>query len=241
MTTESKRISVTGDSLEHYLGIRRYHPEKLSKNTSGGIGKRSGLDQCWRCVVGSGGQRHSRYRKGRADWEPGEVMKESCHAAISYIRSQAAQLNIDPEFYQKQDIHIHFPEGAVPKDGPSTGVTITTAIVSALTNTPVKASVAMTGEVTLRGRVLAIGGLKEKDHGGVPQWDSNCDYPGRQRKDLEEIDQTVRQALHFVPVEQVDEVLAEALEVPRTVATSGNASPLPVEGSGTQTTMSIQQ
>lgn len=241
VTTESKRISVTGDSLEHYLGIRRYHPEKLSKTPQ--VGLVNGL--AWTSVGGALLEVEVNVIPGTGKVEPtgnlGEVMKESCHAAISYIRSRAAQLNIDPEFYQKQDIHIHFPEGAVPKDGPSAGVTITTAIVSALTNTPVKASVAMTGEVTLRGRVLAIGGLKEKTMAAFRNGIQTVIIPADNEKDLEEIDQTVRQALHFVPVEQVDEVLAEALEVPRTVATSGNASPLPVEGNGTQTTMSIQQ
>lgn len=168
-------------------------------------------------------------------------MKESCHAAISYIRSRAAQLNIDPDFYKNQDIHIHFPEGAVPKDGPSAGVTITTAIVSALTNTPVKASVAMTGEVTLRGRVLAIGGLKEKTMAAFRNGIQTVIIPADNEKDLEEIDQTVRQALHFVPVEQVDEVLAEALDMPCAVTASGETAPLPVEGNGAQTTVSIQQ
>jgi ATP-dependent Lon protease len=141
----------------------------------------------------------------------GDVMKESCHAAITYIRSRTKQLGVDPEFYKNKDIHIHFPEGAVPKDGPSAGVTVTTAIVSALTDTPVKPTVAMTGEVTLRGRVLAIGGLREKTMAAYRNGIRTVIIPQDNEKDLADIDQTVRNALHFVTAQQVDQVLAEAL------------------------------
>ena len=241
VTTETKRVTVTGDTLEHYLGVRRYQPEKLSKTAQ--VGLVNGL--AWTSVGGTLLEVEVNVVPGTGKVEPtgnlGDVMKESCHAAISYIRSRAAQLNIDPDFYKNQDIHIHFPEGAVPKDGPSAGVTITTAIVSALTNTPVKASVAMTGEVTLRGRVLAIGGLKEKTMAAFRNGIQTVIIPADNEKDLEEIDQTVRQALHFVPVEQVDEVLAEALDMPCAVTASGETAPLPVEGNGAQTTVSIQQ
>lgn len=241
VSTDTKRISVTGDSLEHYLGIRRYHPEKLSKTPQ--VGLVNGL--AWTSVGGALLEVEVNVIPGTGKVEPtgnlGDVMKESCHAAISYIRSRAAQLNIDPDFYRNRDIHIHFPEGAVPKDGPSAGVTITTAIVSALTNTPVKSNVAMTGEVTLRGRVLAIGGLKEKTMAAFRNGIQTVIIPADNEKDLEEIDQTVRQALHFVTVEQVDEVLAEAMETRCTVAKSGDVTPLPVEDSSTQPTMSIQQ
>ncbi|MDY4953721.1 MAG: endopeptidase La [Candidatus Onthomonas sp.] len=241
VTTETKRVTVTGDTLEHYLGVRRYQPEKLSKTAQ--VGLVNGL--AWTSVGGTLLEVEVNVVPGTGKVEPtgnlGDVMKESCHAAISYIRSRAAQLNIDPDFYKNQDIHIHFPEGAVPKDGPSAGVTITTAIVSALTNTPVKATVAMTGEVTLRGRVLAIGGLKEKTMAAFRNGIQTVIIPADNEKDLEEIDQTVRQALHFVPVEQVDEVLAEALDVPCAVTASGETAPLPVGGNGAQTTVSIQQ
>ena len=162
-------------------------------------------------------------------------MKESCHSAISYIRSRTSQLNIDPDFYKTKDIHIHFPEGAVPKDGPSAGVTITTAIVSALTNTPVKADVAMTGEVTLRGRVLAIGGLKEKTMAAKRSGIRTVIIPKENEKDLEEIDQTVRAALRFVTAETVDAVLAEALAYPVTTTdASGDVPALPLEDSPAQ-------
>ena len=138
-------------------------------------------------------------------------MKESCQAAISFIRSHAKELGVDPAFYQNRDIHIHFPEGAVPKDGPSAGIAITTAIVSALTNVPVRRDIAMTGEVTIRGRVLAIGGLREKTMAAFRNGIHTVIIPEDNRKDLEEIDQTVRQGLHFVTVSNATEVLEEAL------------------------------
>jgi ATP-dependent Lon protease len=142
----------------------------------------------------------------------GDVMKESAHAALSYIRSRSKELGIEPGFYKDKDIHVHFPEGAVPKDGPSAGIAITTAMVSALTGIPVCRGIAMTGEVTLRGRVLAIGGLKEKTMAAMRSGITTVFIPADNVKDLEEIDQTVRSALRFVPVEQVDQVLAEALD-----------------------------
>jgi ATP-dependent Lon protease len=138
-------------------------------------------------------------------------MQESCHSAVSYIRSAAQRLGIAPDFYQTKDLHIHFPEGATPKDGPSAGVTITTALVSALTGIPVRSDVAMTGEVTLRGRVLAIGGLREKTMAAFRAGMKTVIIPADNEKDLAEIDPTVRAALHFVTAEQVDTVLEEAL------------------------------
>ena len=122
-------------------------------------------------------------------------------------------MGIEADFYQTKDIHVHFPEGAVPKDGPSAGIAITTAMVSALTGAPVRRELAMTGEVTLRGRVLPIGGLKEKTMAALRNGIKTVILPADNVKDLEEIDQTVRSALHFIPVEQVDTVLAEALDL----------------------------
>jgi len=141
----------------------------------------------------------------------GDVMKESAMAAISYIRTHAEELGIDPEFYKKKDIHIHFPEGAVPKDGPSAGITITTALVSALTGRPARANIAMTGEITLRGRVLPIGGLKEKTMAAYREGIRTVIIPADNRKDLEKIDPTVREGLQFLTVSEVGEVLAAAL------------------------------
>jgi len=148
----------------------------------------------------------------------GDVMKESAHAALSFIRSQADRLNIPTDFYKEKDIHVHFPEGAVPKDGPSAGIAITTAMVSALTGCPVRRGIAMTGEVTLRGRVLPIGGLKEKTMAAFRNGVRTVIIPADNAKDLEEIDQTVRAALQFVLVERADQVLVHALNRPTEAA-----------------------
>jgi ATP-dependent Lon protease len=141
----------------------------------------------------------------------GDVMKESAHAAISYIRSRATGLKVDPDFYKTKDIHLHFPEGAVPKDGPSAGVTICTAVVSALTGLPVRQDIAMTGEITLRGRVLPIGGLREKTMAALRAGIHTVLIPDQNEPDLCEIDQTVRAALNFITVKSVDTVLETAL------------------------------
>jgi ATP-dependent Lon protease len=141
----------------------------------------------------------------------GDVMKESVHAALSYIRANWETLGVDREFYKNKDIHVHFPEGAVPKDGPSAGVTVCTAIVSALTGISVRRDVAMTGEISLRGRVLPIGGLKEKTMAALRHGIHTVVIPKDNAKDLEEIDQTVRNALNFVLADKVDTVLHTAL------------------------------
>ena len=141
----------------------------------------------------------------------GQVMQESVKAAYTCLRSRARELGIAPDFYKTKDIHVHFPEGAVPKDGPSAGIAITTAMLSALTGRAVRHDVAMTGEVTLRGRVLPIGGLKEKTMAALRNGIHTVILPKENEKDLAEIDQTVRKALHFIPVESVDAVFAAAL------------------------------
>jgi ATP-dependent Lon protease len=144
----------------------------------------------------------------------GEVMQESANAAMSYVRSRAKQLGLARDFYSKVDIHVHVPEGATPKDGPSAGITIATTIASALTRVPVRANVAMTGEITLRGRVLPIGGLKEKliaaHRGGI----DTVMIPRENDKDLKEIPADVLRGLRVVLVEHMDEVLAQALAAP---------------------------
>jgi len=144
----------------------------------------------------------------------GKVMSESVQAAMSYIRSRTDRLQIPADFYKTKDIHVHFPEGAVPKDGPSAGITVCTAMVSALTGVPVRHDIAMTGEISIRGRVLAIGGLKEKTMAALRHGVRTVILPEENRKDLDEIDQTVRRALNFIPVRHVDEVLEAALEIP---------------------------
>lgn len=141
----------------------------------------------------------------------GKVMQESAKAALTYIRSRCTELGVDPEFYKNKDIHIHFPEGAVPKDGPSAGVTITTGLVSALTNTPVRQDVAMTGEITLRGRVLPIGGLREKTMAALRAGIHTVIIPADNEPDLAEIDPTVRAALNFITASRAEAVLDAAL------------------------------
>jgi ATP-dependent Lon protease len=141
----------------------------------------------------------------------GKVMTESTEIALDYIKSNAKKLKIDPKFFDSNDIHIHVPEGAVPKDGPSAGVTITTALVSAITNTPVKADLAMTGEVTLRGHVLAIGGLREKSLTAHRVGITNIVIPKTNLKDVDELPDAVKESIKFIPVDNVDQVLKEAL------------------------------
>jgi ATP-dependent Lon protease len=141
----------------------------------------------------------------------GDVMKESAFAAVTYARSRAARLGLDPQFHQNVDIHIHIPEGATPKDGPSAGITIATALISALTGTPSRADVAMTGEITLRGRVLAVGGLKEKAVAALREGLAKVLLPAANAPELELMPEEVIAGLEFVPVHTMDEVLTEAL------------------------------
>ena len=208
---EVKSVHVTGDTLEELLGVRKYHPERQVLTER--VGVVNGL--AWTSVGGELLQVEVNVIPGSGKIELtgnlGDVMKESAHAALTYIRSRADQWGIEADFYKAKDIHVHFPEGAVPKDGPSAGIAITTAMVSALTGIPVKGALAMTGEVTLRGFVLPIGGLKEKTMAALRNGIKTVIIPADNIKDLEEIDQTVRNALQFIPAEQVDTVLAQAL------------------------------
>ncbi len=141
----------------------------------------------------------------------GDVMKESASIALDYIRSHAKEFGIDPDCFSKLDIHVHVPEGAVPKDGPSAGVTMTTALVSCLADKPVKANLAMTGEVTLRGNVLPIGGLKEKSLAAHRAGIDTIVIPKGNEKDLEDVPQEVKDHITFIPVESAQQVLQEAL------------------------------
>jgi ATP-dependent Lon protease len=146
----------------------------------------------------------------------GEVMKESAQAALSYARARAPELQIKEDLFSKVDIHVHVPAGAIPKDGPSAGITMATALISALTRIPVRRSVAMTGELTLRGKVLAVGGIKEKVLAARRAGISTVLLPRKNDKDIQELAKTIRRGMRFVLVEHMDEVLTAALtESPR--------------------------
>ena len=206
-----KQITITEKNLKAYLGVCRYPQEKLAEKAM--VGVVNGL--AWTSVGGEILEVEANVVPGSGKIELtgnlGDVMKESAHAALSYIRSRSEALGIEPTFYKDKDIHVHFPEGAVPKDGPSAGIAIATAMVSALTGRPVRQDVAMTGEITLRGRVLAIGGLKEKTMAALRHGVGTVILPADNVKDLDDIDQTVRASLHFVPVEQADAVIDRAI------------------------------
>lgn len=208
---EYKSLNVRAEKLEALLGPARFKPEHrrlvnqvglvrgLAYTAAGG----EALDVEAAVVEGSG--------KLELTGNLGEVMKESAKAALTYIRSRSLRLGIDPDFYKNKDIHIHFPEGAVPKDGPSAGITVCIALISALTGTAVRSDVAMTGEITLRGRVLPIGGLREKTMAALRAGVHTVIIPADNEADLEEIDQTVRSRLRFVPTDHVDKVMDVAL------------------------------
>jgi ATP-dependent Lon protease len=149
----------------------------------------------------------------------GDVMKESAQAALSYTRSRVKELGIDPQFHEKNDIHIHIPEGAIPKDGPSAGITMATALISALTNRKISKDVAMTGEITLRGRVLPIGGLKEKSLAAHRAGITKVLMPLDNERDLRDIPESVRANMTFIPVAHMDEVLRHALSEPLNLQT----------------------
>ena len=212
-TDAPKRISVTGSNLEEFLGVRKYLPDEMPAADC--IGLVTGL--AWTSVGGETLEVEVNVVPGSGKLELtgnlGDVMKESVHAAMSYIRSRTVQLHIPEDFYKTRDIHVHFPEGAIPKDGPSAGITICTAMVSALTGAKVRRDMAMTGEISIRGRVLAIGGLKEKTMAALRHGIKTVIIPQANVKDLEEIDQTVRRSLNFIAVSHVDDVLAAALDM----------------------------
>ncbi|MBO8155909.1 MAG: endopeptidase La [Bacillaceae bacterium] len=208
---EKKRVVVTEKQLESLLGKPKFRYGQAE--TEHQIGTATGL-----AYTAAGGDTLSIEvsvypGKGKLTLtgKLGDVMKESAQAAFSYIRSRADELKIDPEFHEKNDIHIHVPEGATPKDGPSAGITMATALVSALTGRPVRKEVGMTGEITLRGRVLPIGGLKEKSLSAHRAGLKYVIIPKENEKDLEEIPESVRNELTFIKVDHLDQVLEHAL------------------------------
>ena len=209
-----KRIQITEKNVEKFLGVRKFLPERM--NVKDQIGIVTGL--AWTSVGGDTLEVEVNVMEGTGKLELtgnlGDVMKESIRAAVSYIRSNANVLGVPADFYKTKDIHVHFPAGAIPKDGPSAGITICTAIVSALTGVTVRRDVAMTGEISLRGRVLPIGGLKEKTMAALRHGIHTVIIPKDNERDLEEIDQTVRKALNFIIAERVETVLDAALNRP---------------------------
>ena len=206
-----KRIEITGQNIEQFLGTRKFLPDRIPGTDQ--IGLVTGL--AWTSVGGETLEVEVNVMEGSGKLELtgnlGDVMKESAHAALSYIRANVEKLGIAPDFYKIKDIHVHFPEGAVPKDGPSAGVTVCTAMVSALTGTSVRRDVAMTGEISLRGRVLAIGGLKEKTMAALRHGFSTVIIPKDNERDLNDIDPVVRNSLNFVTAQTIDTVLSTAL------------------------------
>ncbi len=212
LTADKTKVSVTPENLDHYLGVKRFNYGLAEEQDQ--VGQVTGL--AWTEVGGElltietavipGKGKHS------ATGKLGDVMKESIEAAMTVVRSRSGVLGIDNEMFQKNDIHIHVPEGATPKDGPSAGIGMCTAIISALTQIPVRANVAMTGEITLRGEVLPIGGLKEKllaaHRGGI----TTVIIPAENEKDLVDIPENIKQNLDIRPVHWIDEVLAVALQ-----------------------------
>jgi len=208
---DGKSVSVTDKNIEKFLGTKRYRDNELYN--AGMIGIVNGL--AWTSVGGEllNVEVSVLDGTGKIDCTGslGDVMKESARAAVSYIRSIASIYDIDRDFYKTRDIHIHFPEGAVPKDGPSAGIAIATALVSALSLNPVKNTVAMTGEITLTGRVLAIGGLKEKTMAAYKNGIKTVIIPASNLPDLSDIDKTVYNSLNFVAVDTVAQVFETAL------------------------------
>ena len=220
---QGRKVTVTPRNLDKYLGVRRHRYGKAEDQNR--VGQVTGL--AWTEVGGELLTIEAAVVPGKGKLQHtgqlGEVMQESIQAAMSVVRSRAEVLGLDPDFYQKNDVHLHMPEGATPKDGPSAGIGMCTALVSALTRIPVRSDVAMTGEITLRGEVLPIGGLKEKllaaQRGGI----SLVMIPEENRKDLVEIPDNIKGKLDVRPVRWIDEVLEIALTarpVPRVQTTT---------------------
>ena len=234
------RIVISGNNLEDFLGIRKYLPDRLPGSDQ--VGLVTGL--AWTSVGGETLEVEVNVMDGTGKLELtgnlGDVMKESVHAALSYIRANAQKLGIANDFYKTKDIHVHFPAGAVPKDGPSAGITVCTAIVSALTGVSVRRDIAMTGEISIRGRVLPIGGLKEKTMAALRHGIRTVIIPKDNEKDLIEIDPTVRNALNFVIAQDVDTVLNTALNR-RTEPLPGILADIPEDMKSISRKVSIQQ
>jgi ATP-dependent Lon protease len=208
---EFPRVSISEKKVEEFLGPPRYLRQDIREEDE--VGVCNGL--AWTQMGGEVLEVEATFWPGKggvqATGSLGDVMKESCQTAWSWIRANAKELNIDASWFTKHEVHIHFPSGAVPKDGPSAGITITTAIVSLITGIPVRRDVAMTGEISLRGKVLPIGGLKEKSLAALRHGATTVVISHRNEKDLVEIADEHRKNLNFVSCKEVREVLEEAL------------------------------
>lgn len=206
----TEKVNITPDNLEHYLGKPKYRQDKINEKPEIGIVR--GL--AWTSVGGDTLQIEVNMMPGEGEinltGQMGDVMKESAQTALSYVRSVSERYQLPAKFYQKTDFHIHIPEGAVPKDGPSAGITMATALLSAVTKTPVRADLAMTGEITLRGRVLPIGGLKEKILAAKMAQVKIILVPLENEKDVAEIDEEIKEGLEIILVKSMDEVVTYA-------------------------------
>ena len=236
-----KRIIVTGGNMEQFLGVRKFLPDRLPGTDQ--IGLVTGL--AWTSVGGDTLEVEVNVMEGSGKLELtgnlGDVMKESVHAAMSYIRANAQKLGVAPDFYKTKDIHVHFPAGAIPKDGPSAGVTVCTAMVSALTGCTVRREVAMTGEISLRGRVLPIGGLKEKTMAALRHGIRTVIIPKDNERDLKDIDPTVRRSLNFIVVQEISAVLDAALNRKTEDMVTSLLNKLPEEVAGKNRNPGIRQ
>jgi ATP-dependent Lon protease len=219
------KVVVTAENLNDFLGVRKYTYGRAEKQNQ--VGQVVGL--AWTEVGGDLLTIESALMPGKGNIQRtgslGDVMKESVEAARTVVRSRSRVLGIKDEVFEKKDIHIHVPDGATPKDGPSAGAAMTTALVSALTGIPVRADVAMTGEITLRGEVTAIGGLKEKLLAALRGGIKTVLIPEENTKDLQEIPENVKNGLEIVPVKWIDKVLEVALERVPTPLTEEDAQP----------------
>ena len=208
---KKKKVEVTGENLSDFLGTEKYTVNPA--NDADEIGVVRGL--AWTSVGGVTLQVEVNLMPGKGDFlltgQLGDVMKESAQAGISYLRSVSSEYGIGEDFFPKHDIHIHIPEGAVPKDGPSAGVTMATAMFSAITRKPVRADVAMTGEITLRGRVLPIGGLREKLLAARKAGIRKVLVPEKNRQDMADVSEEITEGLEIVYVQTMEDVLREAL------------------------------
>ena len=206
----AKRISVNADNLEKYLGKIKYPPEQMNKKNDIGIVR--GL--AWTAVGGATLQVEVNIMPGKGELsltgQLGDVMKESAMAALTYVRSISPAFNIPSDFFQSHDIHIHLPEGAVPKDGPSAGITMATAILSAVTKKKVSRKVAMTGEISLRGNVMPVGGLKEKVLAAKMMGIKTVLVPAENRRNIEELDDEIKNGMDIIFVKEMEEVIAKA-------------------------------